>query len=83
MSGVSAAPEIYQHAIQQSLQGCTGVRNISDYIIVSGKTQQEHDHNFPIVLEDFKSEVLLSTRKNANLVSSKSHFLVITFRQMV
>ena len=40
MYGVSAAPEIYQHVIQQSLQGCSGVQNISDDIIVFGKTQQ-------------------------------------------
>ena len=45
MFGVSAAPEIYQHVIQQSLQGCPGMPNISDDIIVFGKTQQEHDHN--------------------------------------
>ena len=50
MFGVSAAPEIYQHVIQQSLQGCPGVRNISDDIIVFGKTQQEHDHNLNTVL---------------------------------
>ena len=40
MYGVSAAPEIYQHVIQQSLQGCSGVQIISDDIIVFGKTQQ-------------------------------------------
>ena len=34
MFGVSAAPEIYQHVIQQSLQGCPGVRNITDDMIV-------------------------------------------------
>ena len=50
MFGVSAAPEIYQHVIQQSLQGCPGVQNISDDIIVFGKTQQEHDHNLNTVL---------------------------------
>ena len=50
MFGVSAAPEIYKHVIQQSLQGCPGVRNISDDIIVFGKTQQEHDHNLNTVL---------------------------------
>ena len=50
MFGVSAAPEIYQHVIQQSLQGCPGMRNISDDIIVSGKDQQEQDHNLNNVL---------------------------------
>ncbi|XP_028414242.1 uncharacterized protein K02A2.6-like [Dendronephthya gigantea] len=31
--GISAAPEIYQHAIQQVLHGLPGVKNISDDII--------------------------------------------------
>lgn len=43
MFGVSSAPDIYQHVIQQVLQGCRGIRNISDDIIVFGKTRDEHD----------------------------------------
>ena len=50
MFGISAAPGIYQHVIQQALQGCPGVRNISDDIIVLGKTYQEHDCNLTNVL---------------------------------
>ena len=50
MFGVSSAPEIYQHIIQQILQGCPGVRNISDDIIVFGKTKHEHDQNLDEVL---------------------------------
>jgi hypothetical protein len=50
MFRVSAAPEIYQHVIQQSLQVCPRVQNISDDIIVFGKTQQEHDHKLNTVL---------------------------------
>jgi hypothetical protein len=53
MFGVSAAPEIYQHVIQQSLQGCPGMRNISDDIIVFGKTPQEHDHNLKVTGHPF------------------------------
>ncbi len=41
MFGVSSAPEIYQHIIQQTLQGWPGVRNISDDIIVFRKTKLE------------------------------------------
>ena len=51
MFGVSAAPEIYQHVIQQVLQGCPGARNISDDIIVFGKTRHEHDQNLDMVLQ--------------------------------
>ncbi len=51
MFGVSSAPEIYRHIIQQILQGCPGVRNISDDIIVFGKTRHEHDQNLEKVLQ--------------------------------
>ena len=50
MFGISATPEIYQHAIQQVLQGLPGVKNISDDIIVFGKDKSEHDHNLHGVL---------------------------------
>ena len=43
MFGVSCAPEMYQRVIQQVLEGCDGVRNIHDDIIVHGQTTEEHD----------------------------------------
>ena len=50
MFGISAAPEIYQHTIQQVLHGLPGVKNISDDIIVFGKYKSEHDKNLHGVL---------------------------------
>ena len=50
MFGVSAVPEIYQHVIQEVLQGYPRVKNISDDLIIFGKTQQEHDVNLNGVL---------------------------------
>ena len=38
MFGISSAPEVYQHVIQQVLQDCEGVANISDDIIVHGRS---------------------------------------------
>ena len=43
MFGVSCAPEMCQRVIQQVLEGCDGVRNIHDDIIVHGQTTEEHD----------------------------------------
>ncbi|CAB3992860.1 Transposon Tf2-9 poly, partial [Paramuricea clavata] len=51
MFGVSSAPEVYQHIIQQILQGLPGVRNISNDIIVFGKTKDEHDQNLNNVIQ--------------------------------
>ena len=83
MFGVSAEPEIYQHVIQQSLQGCPGVRNISDDIIAFGKTRQEHDHNLNTVLARLKSVVLL-LMINPNLVRvSEVTYFGYTFAENV
>ena len=51
MSGITSAPEIYQHAIQQALHGCEGVRNISDDIILHGKDDQQHNERLEKLLE--------------------------------
>ena len=52
MFGITSAPEIYQHAIQQALHGCQGVRNISDDIIIlHAKDDQEHDKRLEKLLE--------------------------------
>ena len=51
MFGVTSAPEIYQHAIQQALYGCEGVRNISDDIILHGKDDQQHDERLEKLLQ--------------------------------
>ena len=41
--GINASAEIFQHALQQSLQGIQGVCNIADDIIIHGKSREEHD----------------------------------------
>ena len=51
MFGISSAPEIYQHLIQQVLSGCDGAANISDDIIIHGKSQVEHDERLIRVLQ--------------------------------
>ena len=35
--GVSSAAELYQHTIQQELEGCEGAYNIHDDIIIRGR----------------------------------------------
>ena len=45
---------MYQHIIQQALVDCERVGNISDDIIVHGKTTDEHDERLKQVLEKLK-----------------------------
>ena len=38
--GISCAPEMYQRVMLQVLEGCEGVRNIHDGLIVHGQTTE-------------------------------------------
>ena len=49
--GINAASEIFQNAIYQSLHCLNGTINISDDILVFGKSQSEHDTNLNAVLK--------------------------------
>ena len=63
MFGITSAPEIYQHVIQQALHGCPGVRNISDDIIIFGKTQAEHDVNLETTIKRLREKNLTLNRE--------------------
>ena len=43
LMGINAAPEIFHHGIEQTLQGLDGVKNIMDDILVYGKGVLQHD----------------------------------------
>ena len=49
--GISCASEIFQKIIAQILAGIPGVKNIQDDIIVSGRTQEEHDERLKLVFK--------------------------------
>ena len=56
--GISSASEMYQHIIEQVIQGCEGARNISDDIIVCRKRREEHDARVCQVLERLRDRGL-------------------------
>lgn len=68
--GISASPEIFNNEVRQVLDGLNGCINISDDIIIFGKTQQEHDKNLQAVFERFK-EKNLTLNKNKCLFNQK------------
>ncbi|KAK7099608.1 hypothetical protein V1264_003723 [Littorina saxatilis] len=49
--GVNAASEIFQNTIAGLLQGIPGTRNLSDDIIIHGRSQQDHDESLRITLQ--------------------------------
>ena len=78
MFGINSAPEVYQHVIQQSLQGCEGVANISDDIIIHGKNTKEHDRRLQRVLERLKEKNL-----TLNAEKCKFHMTQMVFMGLV
>ena len=56
--GINSAAEIFQKSIEDVLQGIEGVRNISDDIIVFGKSQADHDISLRTVLQRMRENNL-------------------------
>ena len=56
--GLSTSAEIFQNTLQNALSGLQGVRNISVYIMVFGKTQEEHDRNLEAAFARLKEKNL-------------------------
>lgn len=65
MFGITSAPEIYQHAIQQALHGCEGVCNTSD-IILHAKDDQQHNERLKKLLERLQQRGLTLNGERCN-----------------
>ena len=63
MFGLSSAAEVLQNAIQTTLQGIPKAFNISDDILVHGRTQAEHDDNLRQVFEQVRATNLTLNRE--------------------
>ena len=73
--GTNAAMEIFQHVLQQNLQGIQGVLNLADDIFVFGKTRRKHDTALRNCLERLQERGLtLNPRKCTFLKSSINFF---------
>ena len=75
MFGINAAPEIYQHVIQQTLQNCDNTANISDDIIVHAKSVEEHDRALEQVLKTLKEKNLTLNKDKCQLHMSQLEFM--------
>ena len=58
MFGISSAPEKYQMIMSDVIQGCNGVANITDDLIVHGADLEEHDRNLYTVLQSLRESGL-------------------------
>ena len=79
--GINSASEVFQNAIQHTLQGLNGVKNIVDDIIVWGRTQKEHDDNLQALLQRLRDTGL--TAKNLCYLNSvRWHIMTLTDQQV-
>ena len=77
--GTNAAAEIFQHTLQQQLQGLTGVKNIADDIIVYGKTREEHDNNLDKCLKRLFDRGFRLNKSKCSFLSQTLQFFGQTF----
>ena len=66
---------MYQQVIQQALSDCKGVANISDDIIVHGKTTEGHDERLKRVLEKLKEKNLTLNAEKCKFHMTKLVFM--------
>ncbi|MCG8032586.1 MAG: aspartyl protease family protein, partial [Candidatus Thiodiazotropha taylori] len=73
--GISCAVEMFQKVVQQLLQGCEGVNNILDDIIVHAPNQQEHDKRLEKVLSVLQEKGITLNRKKCEFNMPKLEFM--------
>lgn len=52
--GLCNAPDLFQHAMEEILEGCVSVAIYLDDILVFAKTEEEHDDNLAVVMRRLK-----------------------------
>ena len=73
--GLKSASEHYQKTIQQILQGCEGVKNISDDLIIHGSNLKQHDECLFAVLDKLKQSGLTLNKEKCQFRLNKLIFM--------
>ena len=77
--GISSAAEIFQNVIRETLEGIDGAINISDDILVFGKTLQEHDQNLKAVFQRLREKGLTLNKRKCKFRKDKLEFFGYVF----
>ena len=77
--GISNAAEIFQNVIRETLEGIPGALNISDDILVFGKTQSAHDHALEAVFQRLKERRLTLNKSKCEYSKDKVGFFGYVF----
>lgn len=73
--GVASAPAIWQRAMDQVLQGITGVQCYLDDIIVTGKSQEEHLKALDTVLQRLEEYGLKANKEKCKFLKDSVEYL--------
>ena len=77
--GISSAAEIFQNIIRETLEGIPGALNISDDILVFGKTQRAYDHTLEAVFQRLKERGLTLNKSKCEFGKVKVEFFGYVF----
>jgi len=76
---ISSTAEIFQNVIRQTLEGIDGAMNISDDILVSGKTHEEHDQNLRAVFQRLREKGLTLNKSKCEYSKDRLEFFGYVF----
>ena len=77
--GISSASEIFQETVRSVIQSIPGAKNISDDILVFGKTQEEHDTALNATLKALHNSGLKLNRAKCEFNCDKITFFGLVF----
>ena len=77
--GISSAAETFQNVIRETLEGIPGALNISDVMLVFGKTQSDHDRSLEAVFQRLKERGLTLNKRKCEYRKSKVEFFGYVF----
>ena len=79
--GISSAPEIFQNVIRVTLEGIDRYRakNISDNILVFGKSQKDHDQHLSEVFQHLRDKGLTLNKSKCQYSKDKLELLGYIF----
>ena len=77
--GSNSSAEIFQHALQQSLQGIEGVRNLADDILVFGKTYEAHNKSLKACLQRLQERNLMLNINKCRFLKQNLEFFGFLF----
>ena len=77
--GISSAAEIFQNVIRETLEGIDGAKNISDDILVFGKSHEEHARNLRAVFQRLREKDLTLNKSKCEYSKDKLEFFGYVF----